>query len=907
MNTVQHIDIDVPIVVLDDEDTPTAIAPDAAAYLQSVGVTNPATWAAFRIGHVDDAILKQLGLTGRGRPREKGVSLPTFDPRDPTKIVGLIRLIPAQNMHRFATAPIGIAGDFSLVEEQRIVLVDSPLQALRLHQHGVRGVALVEDPAVLSPMLDWLKDKNLVIAGFRHSSRAAIKTALGSLGDKALEITLLPELERSPAASLAALGFGSVEEVSPQLLRDVCAYAVGRIAAGVATQALTDLGIHDAGFVAAFGLGYLPHDVMSILSEPQRKILKGRLYPDSIIVPAYDEQGVIVDLLGVPVSGKHQPILSLHSEPQGLIAPSVTTAFDAVVVVDSLKSAAESYAGGQREVVLFRGLADAKANVARLLTNGVRRAVVRCQQDAEAIASCLQAAGIEVVSTLKEPEVAPEQTITLVQHDQQAEMATFQAGDLTYISEVPWDAGSTVGIRIQRGTQEHADRIELSSEPQRKRCSSSAAMRTGIPAGIILAHLTQLDGAIRDLSAKASTLPTRTAGEMSETQRLEALALARKPDLFNTMVSDLDALGWVGETSAKRFTVLAALSRLLEDPVWVSLTGSSGLNAIAAITPPEESIHVSRLSDSAFYNAEPAALRHKLVIIDDASKVSSGVATALRILKKRGALSASKVTTDPVRGQTKTVFVEVHGPIAVLTSSDDAIDPQLQPHLIEVAGDESPGHVAEMLAARRRRCAQVGTTTNREQVIAKLQNLQRVLSPLPVVIPYAERITGFGSSPSARRDHDLLLSLLEAHALLYQHQRQKMDGAVVANETDFEVVAALITERQSAINTGLGRHAQEILSAIWKAGFTSFTMDDLLALLPNWTRHAFRTGLDELVTCEYISSPRSGRGAARTYHLHSIPKRNNEGSSYAIFLKVGELAEVGETEITNFIPSRATA
>jgi hypothetical protein len=900
-------DDDLPLVVLDrdaDLDALPAVerlgelTSDAQDYLRASGVTDERTWSAFRIDQLDDALIRRL-LRATQLNSSSGLWMPTFDPRDPATILGLIRMTPAQHQHRFVTKPVGIAGDPALVDAKRIVLIDYPLQAMRLHQHGIAGVAVVEDVAVLPPLIDWLRDRELVVAGFRERSRARLIAALGPLGVRALNLTLLPDLERSPAASLTALGIGRTSPqqtaVTPHLLRDLCAYARGRITAGAATAALRSMGITDPSFVAAFGIGYLPSDVRSVLSADQRDTLLGLLYPDAVLVPAFDAQGVVVDLLLVPADPTHPPLLSLHPEPCGLIAPAVTTAFDAVVVVDNLRAAFEHFTNGQKHVVLLRGLPDAQVNAPRLAANGVRRAVVRCLQDREAIAACLTAAGITVADTVEAPPAQPDPDafpadISLQRHDAQAELATFAAGELTYIVEVPWDDRTLTGIRIQRGIHEHLDRIDLGAEPQRRRCSSSAALRTGAPALVIAGHLAQLHTAIAALAERATAPADRAASipTLPPDLRAEALALAQAPDLLARIVADLATGGWVGEASAQQFTVLAAISRLTDDPIWMALSGPDavGVDVIAAFTPPEETLRVSRLTDATFYHADPAALRHKLLIIDDASRISAGVATALRVLKRRGALSASRIASDPVRGQTRTAFVEVHGPIAVITAADDAVDPRLQGHLVTVASDESPAQVEAVLAARRQRAASVGAAAERERISTRWRNLQRVLAALPVVIPFAAGIPSFGTSVEARRDHDLLLTLLAAHALLHQHQRTRIDGTVVATEADLAVASALIAARRSARDDGLSRHGRQLLAAITAARFGSFTMEDLDRLLPEWTRYTCRSALDELMACDFISSPRSGRGIARTYRLHAASTNARE---------VGELATVGET------------
>jgi hypothetical protein len=917
------LDEEAPIILLDsaadlaalpaaeagptDTPEPACLAPAAQAYFTAAGITDPDTWQAFRLDAVTDADLARLlTMPQRRLPRPTGLWLPTCDPREPAQIVGLIRLTTAQHHHRFVTPPAGLAGDPAGWTGRRLILTDSPLQAMRLHQRGVTAVAVVDDPAVLPPLLDWLVGRDLIVAGFRAHIRAAIISALGHLGAQAMDLTLLPELDRSPAVTLAALGLGQVQAgaaVTPHLLRDLCAYAQGRIAAGAATAALQAVGITDPGCVAAWGIGYLPSEVRSVLSATQKAALLGRIYPDAVLVPAHDAQGVIVDALIVPADPTLPPVLSLHPTPQGLIAPAVSTAFPSVVIVDSLRLAAELYAAGTRQVVLLRNQADAAANAPRLAANGVRRAVLRLAHDQAAIAADLAAAGISVVEHLEEPTPAipaetPPDDLVLVEHDRQAERARFQAGDLRIEAEVPWDARSLIGVRIQRGDAAHVDRLDLGAEAQRRRCAASAALRTGISAERITAHLAEVHDQIRDLAEAAAAAPQRAApGTLTEAERTAALALARAPDLLDRLVADLTTCGWEGgDAASQRLVLLAALSRLTDEPVWVGVAGSgaASLDAIAAITPPEELLRVSRLSDSTFYQADPTALRHKLLLIDDAHRLSPGVATALTVLKRRGALSASRMLPDPVHGRPRTTVVEVHGPIAVCTATEPAVDPQLQPHLLEVGSEASPTQVAAALAARRRRCAQPGYAETRTRLATRLHHLQRILVPTPVIIPCAERISGFGTSPAARRAHDACLTLISAHALLHQHQRPILDGAVVASEADATVVMALMNERQAAQDAGLGRHAQHLLAAIWASGLTTVTMEDLARLLPDWTRYTFRAALDELVALDYLSSPRSGRGAARSYLLHGTPSASAPAARIGL-RPVGELATVGES------------
>jgi hypothetical protein len=120
---------------------PTRDPTDAeAAYLRREGI-DPATWAAFNCDRLP-------------APTGSGILIPTRDPRTPDIIVGQIRIAAGQNKHRFITPPAGLAFADGFTSADRIVLTDHPLLAFRLHQMGVLGVALVEDPSVLPSLLD---------------------------------------------------------------------------------------------------------------------------------------------------------------------------------------------------------------------------------------------------------------------------------------------------------------------------------------------------------------------------------------------------------------------------------------------------------------------------------------------------------------------------------------------------------------------------------------------------------------------------------------------------------------------------------------------------------------------------------------------------------------------------------
>ncbi len=60
----------------------------------------------------------------------------------------------------------------------------------------------------------------------------------------------------------------------------------------------------------------------------------------------------------------------------------------------------------------------------------------------------------------------------------------------------------------------------------------------------------------------------------------------------------------------------------------------------------------------------------------------------------------------------------------------------------------------------------------RKRLVALHQNAQRLLRPLRVVNPYASQLTFLDAQTRTRRDHEKYLALIDAIALLHQHQRE---------------------------------------------------------------------------------------------------------------------------------------
>jgi len=178
----------------------------------------------------------------------------------------------------------------------------------------------------------------------------------------------------------------------------------------------------------------------------------------------------------------------------------------------------------------------------------------------------------------------------------------------------------------------------------------------------------------------------------------------------------------------------------------------------------------------------------------------------------------------------------------------------------------------------------------RDTVIGLHQNAQRLLESLPVVIEDALSLSFPDHAIRHRRDHQKLLSLIGASALLHQHQRKintvDVDGRTIRyiEATEVDVVLGVHLASQVLAKGGdeLAPQTKRLLSgatAHVKAKATrhrcpldsvSFTRRELREAL-GYSEHQIRIGLDRLVSLEYLLCVYGGPGRRNAYRLADEP------------------------------------
>ncbi len=397
----------------------------------------------------------------------------------------------------------------------------------------------------------------------------------------------------------------------------------------------------------------------------------------------------------------------------------------------------------------------------------------------------------------------------------------------------------------------------------REALATTVASHFGRDPGQILGHLALL----LDQVERAQTAASRPATiELTPERRAAAEALLLAPDLLDQAAAALAGLGYVGEEAAKRLVYLVATSRLLERPLSAILMAPSGtgksdlLDKLALLLPGEAIEFLSRVTPSALYYAGPDALRHKVVVVDEQAGATDAD-YAIRTLQTKGLLRLAV----PVAGRTERF--EARGPIALLSGTTRAdLDPENLSRCLELPLDDSPEQTKRIQAAQRRAWAGVVAQPVDTQC---WQDAQRVLEPLAVVIPFAERLDFPARTTKDRRDQQKLLSLVAAHALLHQRQRERdAQGRVVGVAADYEAVHGLLTALVDQGHDGLSPRAARVhrLLADAEGPLTRREIAEQIG----WNYMTSVRALDELVAQELVAPV--DRQPPRRYQLLGAPR-----------------------------------
>ena len=120
--------------------------------------------------------------------------------------------------------------------------------------------------------------------------------------------------------------------------------------------------------------------------------------------------------------------------------------------------------------------------------------------------------------------------------------------------------------------------------------------------------------------------------------------------------------------------------------------------------------------------------------------------------------------------------------------------------------DESEQQTVEIFAAQTHRYTDPMPSVERERILQRWRNVSRLLVPLPVLIPFADRIKLPTNPLRVRRDWPRVLGLVEASALLHQRQRLSTEKNghlyLIATVDDYAIARELVISLLEPVLSG---------------------------------------------------------------------------------------------------------
>ena len=449
-----------------------------------------------------------------------------------------------------------------------------------------------------------------------------------------------------------------------------------------------------------------------------------------------------------------------------------------------------------------------------------------------------------------------------------------------------------INLRLWRNGLFYVNVLDLYQAKARASFIEEAARETVLEGELIKRDLGKLLLALeqRQEEKLRAAAPVSPVVSLSETERAEALAWLTGPDLVARLRAALKS-SLIGEETNALLIYFACVSRKLKGPLAVIIQAiSSGgkstlMEAVIRFFPEEEKVKYSALTGQALYYLGETSLKNKiLAVVEEAGAEKASY--ALKLLQSEHELTIASTGKDPATGRLTTQEYHVEGPVAlILTTTAVDLDEELQNRCFVLTVDESPEQTAKIHAQQRSRrtLAGLAAQTQRTAALRVLRNAQRLMRPLLVVHPWASGRSFPKGRARSRRDHEKYLTLIDAIALLHQHQRPvkklpdgteyieaTLEDVALADELAREALGRSLDELPPQTRKLLGLLDEMVTARCVKLKCTRdvclFSRRDARENL-GWGNSQLKVHLDRLAEFEYLVTHRGCRGQSFVYEL----------------------------------------
>lgn len=340
--------------------------------------------------------------------------------------------------------------------------------------------------------------------------------------------------------------------------------------------------------------------------------------------------------------------------------------------------------------------------------------------------------------------------------------------------------------------------LDLYNDTQLEKFIRKCAEKLEIGTSIISASLSELTEELekyrlQEIKAKEENLKPKfkklNLGEIEEAE-----IFLKQPNLLQRTNELIGKSGVIGEEVNRLLMYIIFTSRKRQQPLHVVSLGSSGTGKthlqekVGELIPEEDRLGLTTLSENAFYYFQRHELKNKVILIEDLDGAENALYPLRELQTKKRIVKT--IASKNSKGETQTKYLVVEGPVCVAgcTTKEQIYEDNANRSFLLYL-DESPEQDERIMRYQRSLSAGEINTYEQKEIQEFLQNTQRILKPITVRNPYANKLNLPQSVFKPRRTNNHYLQFIEAITFYHQYQREQQtdkDTGEIYIETTLE-------------------------------------------------------------------------------------------------------------------------
>jgi DNA primase len=359
-------------------------------------------------------------------------------------------------------------------------------------------------------------------------------------------------------------------------------------------------------------------------------------------------------------------------------------------------------------------------------------------------------------------------------------------------------------IRNHNNNLRHRSKPDLFEDKQVEKIAREAAEKLGLRADLIEIDLNELTDKLEVYRENELYPETKESAkpEVKIQDYTRCKTFLSKPNLISRFNDLIGKAGVTGEENNRIFLFCIASSYKMPDTLHALIQGTTGsgkthlLTKVSSFIPHEDRKHFTRVTEGSFYNYGAKDLQHKLICLEDLDGMREEAYLAFRELQSRGMITSSTTGQDE-KGNIRAYEKTVYGPIASLscTTRGEIYEDNMSRCFL-IAVDETREQTERIISYQNQKATGKIDGEKELQITGFVQDCIRMLKPLEVINPYADKVQLPREAHKIRRLNDLYQSFVKQITLMNQYRRKKVERSEILTEASGNKREVLITEKE---------------------------------------------------------------------------------------------------------------